>query len=182
MLPPDRIRRLQQNMSDGGERAFSLVPMILRNVLEEEQWRECTDRHGRPFTSFEAFVTTPLWEGLESTIDDLKVFCRKADDVREMIDRAVGALSPPGGDRRSPEVQVNNVNLKTMGGNNPTYALKRLKRDRPDLADKVVRGELSAHAAALQAGFRKKLTPFEIILKQLPNLSPDERSELRSML
>jgi len=26
---------------------------------------------------------------------------------------------------------------------NPTYALKRLKRDCPDLADKVARGELS---------------------------------------
>jgi hypothetical protein len=31
-------------------------------------------------------------------------------------------------------------------GTSPTYTLKRLKRDRPDLADKVVRGELSANA------------------------------------
>jgi hypothetical protein len=32
--------------------------------------------------------------------------------------------------------------------------LKRLKRDRPDLADKVAAGEMSANAAAIEAGFR----------------------------
>jgi hypothetical protein len=40
-------------------------------------------------------------------------------------------------------------------GNAPTYLLRRLKRDRPDLAAQVVAGTLSAHAAAVQAGFRK---------------------------
>ena len=35
-----------------------------------------------------------------------------------------------------------------------TYALKRLKRDRTDLFDKVIAGELSANAAAIEAGFQ----------------------------
>jgi hypothetical protein len=37
-------------------------------------------------------------------------------------------------------------------GNNPTYALKRLKRDRPDLAEKVVAGAvfLAPELSALQ--------------------------------
>jgi hypothetical protein len=48
-------------------------------------------------------------------------------------------------------------NITGFRGTDPTYTLKRLKRDRPDLAEKVVRGELSAHAAAIGAGFRKKL-------------------------
>jgi hypothetical protein len=30
-----------------------------------------------------------------------------------------------------------------------TYALRRLKRDHPELAEKVVSGKLSAHAAAI---------------------------------
>ena len=37
-----------------------------------------------------------------------------------------------------------------------TYALRRLKRDRPDLADEVIAGRISAHAAAVQAGFRRQ--------------------------
>ena len=37
-----------------------------------------------------------------------------------------------------------------------TYALKRLKRDHPELAKQVINGDLSANAAAIQAGFRTK--------------------------
>ena len=40
-------------------------------------------------------------------------------------------------------------------GTSATYTLKRLKRDNPELAERVVNGELSANAAAIQAGFRK---------------------------
>src|SRR6187455_1588636 len=98
MLPPERIRRLQQNMTDGGERAFSLVPTMLKNVIDERQWEQCSDRHGVPFTSFEAFVTAELWEGLGSTTDELKAFCRKRDDVRQLIDDAVRAEGGWGGD------------------------------------------------------------------------------------
>jgi len=66
------------------------------------------------------------------------------------INGEVEAEGKHGGDRRSEKEQVDNVNLKlSKGGNAPTYALRRLKRDRPDLAKKVVEGKLSAHAATL---------------------------------
>jgi hypothetical protein len=42
-----------------------------------------------------------------------------------------------------------------------TYLLKRLKRDEPALAEKVVSGELSAHAAAVAAGIKKRLVQIE---------------------
>ena len=58
------IRHLQQNMMHGGKRAFQVVPLFLKNVIEGRQWEQCTDRRGKPFTSFEAFVTHQLWEGL----------------------------------------------------------------------------------------------------------------------
>jgi hypothetical protein len=35
----------------------------------------------------------------------------------------------------------------------------RLDRDNPELADAVRSGELSANAAAIKAGFRRKLRP-----------------------
>lgn len=43
--------------------------------------------------------------------------------------------------------RVDNINSK--GGTSPDYTLARLKRDRPDLAQQVVNGELSANAAAI---------------------------------
>ena len=131
--------------------------MFLKNVIEGEQWKQCADRHGKPFSSFEAFVTHRLWEGLESSVDDLKVFCRKRDDVRQLIDTAVGAaLSPSEAGAMGGKGHKAVDNIKSLGGTNPTYILKRLKRDRSDLADKVIKGELSANAAAIEAGFRKK--------------------------
>jgi len=69
-------------------------------------------------------------------IDDLLVYCRKHPDVRGLIRGTVGAMPKHGGARE----QVDNINLKTPGGTSPTYALRRLKRDRPDLAERVLPG------------------------------------------
>ena len=64
-----------------------------------------------------------------------------------------------------------------------SYTLARLRRDRPDLAHKVEAGELSTHAAAIQAGFRKGAqTPFEIAQQLVPKLSSAERAELKKTL
>lgn len=52
----------------------------------------------------------------------------------------------------------------TRGGN-PEYTLRRLKRDAPELLDKIETGELSVNAAAIQAGIRKKPTPEDVCVK-----------------
>ena len=41
-------------------------------------------------------------------------------------------------------------------GTSLTYTIRRLKRDRPDLVERVAAGELSPNAAAIEAGFRKR--------------------------
>jgi len=41
-------------------------------------------------------------------------------------------------------------------GNSQESALRRLRKDRPDLHELVLNGERSAHAAAIEAGFRKR--------------------------
>lgn len=170
MLPPDSIKVLQRNITDGGERAFDIVPKALLNVIEGKQWEQCADRHGRPFASFEAFVKHELWEGLESTIDDLKAFCRKRPDVQEKINEAVGPAPAHVGKGHSSD------NVSPNHGNNPTYILRRLKRDRPDLAEQVIHGQLSAHAAAIAAGFRKKATPLDQLRSAWAKASLDERA------
>jgi len=52
-------------------------------------------------------------------------------------------------------------------GTNREYLLARLRRDRPDLFEKVIHRELSAHAAAVEAGIIKKPSPEEIGLERL---------------
>jgi hypothetical protein len=39
-------------------------------------------------------------------------------------------------------------------GNSNTYALRKLRKDRPDLHEQVVSGEKSPHAAMVEADFR----------------------------
>jgi len=41
-------------------------------------------------------------------------------------------------------------------GRGAAYLLARLRRDRPDLAERVTAGELSINAASIEAGFRKR--------------------------
>jgi len=60
-------------------------------------------------------------------------------------------------------------------GRGVTYTLRRLKRDRPDLLKRVVSGELSANAAAVEAGFRKRPSALEQMQRLWLRLSPAER-------
>jgi len=50
---------------------------------------------------------------------------RRLRSARSLIDAEIEPISAHGGSHRE---QVDNINLKTKGGTNPTYTLKRLKR------------------------------------------------------
>ena len=78
-------------------------------------------------------------------------------------------------------------------GTSDEYAIAKLRKEAKSdkrfeaIYQRVLAGELSPNAGMVEAGFRKKRaskkqTPFEIIVKQLPKLTTDERSQLRSML
>ena len=64
----------------------------------------------------------------------------------------------PGGDKKSEDriITDNISNGLVDHGTSKAYTVSRLKRDRPDLFEKVVAGELSANKAAIEAGFRRK--------------------------
>ena len=62
------------------------------------------------------------------------------------------------------------------------YLLARLRRDRPDLAERVRAGELSAHAAVKEAGFRKDPTPLQRAQAAWRRMSDDERAEFEEWI
>jgi len=64
-------------------------------------------------------------------------------------------------------------------GTSREATIRRLvKLGRDDLLDKVESGELSANAAAIEAGFRKKLTPLEAARKAIAKLTEEDRATL----
>ena len=100
------------------------------------------------------------------------------------------ALGQHGGDRRSERAEDQGYNVTLNPGERGharDYTLARLHRDRPDLAEKVETGELSANAAAIEAGFRKRYRqvpadPLEAVLKLLGELDGDQLREVAAIV
>jgi hypothetical protein len=62
----------------GGESLFKTAPLFVYNVIEKRLWASRKDINGKVFRYFEDFVAHRLWEGLGTTIDNLKLYCRDA--------------------------------------------------------------------------------------------------------
>ncbi len=71
------------------------------------------------------------------------------EKVRTLIEGDAPEANPNGGDRRSQEFQfdISNWSRSGQGGTSREYRISVLKRDAPELAERVVNGELSANAA-----------------------------------
>ena len=64
-------------------------------------------------------------------------------------------------------------------GTSKDYTLRRLARaGRNDLLGRIESGELSANKAAIEAGFRRKPTPLEQVMKLLDKLDPGELRQI----
>lgn len=142
-----------------GDHALGTVPALLRQVLENEAWRDFETSRGDlvHHDRFAEFVTTPPLKGLGATVDLVRRIV--ADDV-ELLDLLDRALQNPVGGSRKIELNDDNVNvefdLERPSGNSESAALRRLRKDRPDLHADVLAERLSAHAAMVIAGFRRK--------------------------
>lgn len=93
-----------------------------------------------------------------------------------------GRLGTHGGDRRSDKVRDQGSIGNLKGGNNTAYTLARLDRDRPELAAEVRAGRMTANAAAIEAGFRRKPTPFETLTRVWAKASAAERAAFRDFI
>lgn len=144
-------------MLSSGDVNLDTMPQLILRIIDEEMWRQraIPQRRwelSREFATFEEFVTADPLDGLHTTIPMLKDVCRR--DVRA-VDAIDSATQREGG--RPPETCNNVPGFTTApAGNSQAKALRRLRKDRPDLHARVLAGELSAHAAAIQAGFRPR--------------------------
>jgi hypothetical protein len=136
------------------------VPLLIKQVIENEVWRErfvLQTKEKTYFTSFEEFVKSSPPEGLGTTIGQLQRLCADNLAVIDLLDRA-RSKSQRGGDRRSDNFKCNNVTFeKRKSGNSAIYSLRRLRKERPDLHKKVLSKEISINQAMIEAGLRKKM-------------------------
>jgi len=129
------------------------TPAILRRVLDEDAWRDRIEhRTGEAYTfqTFEEFAEAMPLDGLGMRVGDIQAILKVRDehDLLRRLDEACKGKPGP--------KSVDNIHrTKRPSGTERSRALARLHRERRDLYDQVLAGELSANAAAIEAGFRK---------------------------
>lgn len=168
-----------------------LLPAKIEAFIEAETWKgHMNPDTGQPFSSFYECAVTRIPHGLgfdgkdrRHTYAQIVSYCDlQRSDVAMMMRQQQPALARPG--RPKGRGKVDNINFpKTPGGTDPAYLVSRLKRDAPEIAERLADGEFrSVRAAAIEAGIVKVPTAFERVQKLLPKLTDAERQQLKEML
>ncbi len=96
--------------------------------------------------------------GLGSDVKTIGKLCHDRPDVESAIER-VTQRKPgnPTGENQYQSGTVDNINNSSRpNGTSKQAALRRLRKDAPEMLERVLAGEISAHAAMVEAGFRKR--------------------------
>ena len=134
------------------------------------------------FDSFKDFVLYRTPWGLGWTESVLKAFVEKEKpDLWKKIEDEVGPLGQHGGDKSK------GIYTLANRGDSSTYKIQRLKRDAPEYAEKVIRGELSANRAMVEAGLRLEKVTIAVDVNAFCNaikrkFSPLEIQQLKELL
>jgi hypothetical protein len=151
------VQSLGSAIHHGGAH-LSNVPEMLKRVLKDGMWREFTTplRQVVRYERFEEFVVTPPTKGLGASVDLVRRMVEHDNEARDMLDQAL--QRPNGGDRKteSAAIRFNIVKSGPPMGNAKEHALRKLRTFAPELHAEVLQGRLSAHAAMVQAGYRKR--------------------------
>lgn len=170
-----------------GEHGLVTVPGLIKRVLAEESWREFVTQMGEhvQYERFADFVTTPPLKGLGSELSLIRRIVVDDPEALDLYDQAV--QNPHGGDHTSAESKNNNIQLAPQGMSK-ARALRKLRSDAPKLHAEVLAGNISAHAAMVQAGFRPKTftvradRPESVARTLRKHLTRDQLRELAEML
>ncbi|WP_049566912.1 hypothetical protein [Streptomyces sp. SBT349] len=176
------VEALGSSLRRGGN-ALQDVPGLLKRILEEEAWKEFVTPRGElvMYAEVEDFVRTSPSRGLGADPDMVRRLIQRDPVTLDLFDRAMQRR--PG----RPET-LSNRQDSAPAGTTRTAALRRLRKDRPDLHGEVLAGHLSAHAAMVKAGFRRRTVSVpvdkpEAAAKALRrNLSKTDLAELARLL
>lgn len=139
------------------------VPGLIKRIITEELWRERKVETGEivKLNSFRELITGKRYKGWETNPKQVEAVIRTDPDVLAMWKKEM--YGHHGGDRKSEQVIKHDIIMldKAVQGTSRSYTVARLKDQRPDLFAQVKSGKLSANAAAIKAGFRKKKTALE---------------------
>lgn len=146
-----RVADLSSAVASGAN-GLQDVPALLRILLDDDGWRDFITLRGdhRQPVSFAAFVTTAPLAGLGA--ESVEQLQRLVGNDRGLLDLIDVAIQRPVGTN----VPLSNRQGQAPSGTTVDAALRRLRKDRPDLHADVIADKLSPHAAMVAAGFRPR--------------------------
>lgn len=140
----DEVDFLRQCLTSA-EQGLGGLENAVRVVLQRRSWERRRDpASGNIYAcdSFADLMTSDPPRGLGWTLDDVRRICRDDVALCDLFDEAIQ--------------RGNNVTTMRPDGNTAQKAIRRLRKDRPDLHEMVLNRELSPHAAMVEAGFRDR--------------------------
>ena len=141
--------------------ALELIPSLVKQILEEEMWREHSfEKTGQVFRfeSLTQFIETHPPDGLGTTVERLLELSCAESSVLEMLDLAVQAdISKRAKDTGTPELKK-----RLAASNARQAALRRLRRHAEQspaasaARQAVLEGRMSVNAALVELGLRTR--------------------------
>jgi hypothetical protein len=179
-FPPGSVDRAKA-LSGLVHAAWSLVSTT------ERTWQRELERARREdvprllgFADFDSYLVALIGKTEDQARDTVRQRGQQlaADDEVKRLNTRREAGAKGGRGKKA----VDNIN-SFRGGTGASYLVRRLKRDAPDIAAALARGEYrSARAAAIAAGIVKVPTPMERAKKAALSLSPSDRKRLAQWL
>ena len=162
--------------------SLGVVPGLLNEIKEGDCWRDFKFPDSPPVrwsaSQFREFIQAPRPAGCDTPLYVLERALHGTDAILAFNELTRGRPGNPTGANQHTSGKCDNVTLsnpaadvipflvsragetkpdpnpKPPTGNSVSYAIRRLKNNSPELAERVIRGEMSAHAASVQAGFK----------------------------
>lgn len=197
-----RVQRAGEALHrDGGSPAGALE--LLAALVEDQTWERLADVKGRSFKGrFRAFVETrppfglgydpdqlPKLLALRHPHESVSEVAKRMTAMRAGISCLLRAEIPEQGAAvHAGPGRGNKTDCDTSGfrPDRASTIVARLKRDDPELAEKVVRGEVSPNAAAREKGWRKPRiilsTPERVADSIRKHMPPEARRRLAELL
>ena len=162
-----------------GAGALNSFPGLLKRVIEERVW-EYRIHHGREYRlpNLRALITEKPMAGWGEDPKKIEALIKDDPEVLPMFNAAMKQKTGPKDSLCNNRTEIE----RRTTGTTRAYTLTRLQKDNPEIYEEVKAGRLSANAGAVKAGWRKMPTPMEIIRKQIPKLTQEERTQLSKEL
>ena len=160
---------------------LEMVPSMILRIIEVEAWGERQLEDGTIYrlNSLRELIEKPPLEGWGMKVDTVRKLLKDHPEAEQAFREATKEKpGPKSGD---------NITLtRSEKGTSRAYTLTRLKKhdekQGTEYFSRVCKGELSANAAAIEAGIRKRQSPLQALKAAWRKASVEEREEFHDWI